>query len=159
MATFLKKLFYGLLISLALVVLTFSVVLADVECPPTDTPQPPPTETDVPPPTKTSVPPPTQTQIPPTDDPTPTSPPEETSTPFEPVSEPTPTTYVDPTPTETVAPGVTVTPEKHKKPTPVETLPVTGGGLPPNIALGLTSVGIMSLLGIAVVARIARNGQ
>jgi hypothetical protein len=36
---------------------------------------------------------------------------------------------------------------------------VTGGGLPPNIALGLTSVGIVSLLGIAFIARMVRRAN
>jgi hypothetical protein len=152
------KIIYGTFIALALVVLTFTVVLADDDCPPTDVPpQPPPTETN----------------IPPTYEPTPSSPPEETlpptSTPFEPISEPTPTIEVDPTPTETFAPGVTPTKEKPNKPTPThdciknydgaKCLPKTGIGDNPILKLALSTIFGFILLGVILILRSIRNGN
>ena len=170
-----KKIIYGLLITLALVFANFSFVLAEVNRPPTDTPQPPPTETDVPtvvPPTETKVSPPTNTPIPPTDEPTPSSPPPETQIPPTetvevPFAEPTPTIEVDPTPTETFEPGVTPTKEKHEKPTPTwdcekqyddkKCLPDTGGGLPANISLGLMAIGTVLCVFVILLARRGRH--
>jgi len=114
--------------------------LAAVVCPPTDTPSPPDTSTPVPP----------------TDEWTPTSPPEFTDTP---VGEPTPTVGVspDPSPTETAIPG---TPDREKhKPTPETTLPVTGGGLPPNVAIGLTAIGGVVCVFLIVMARAGRRAR
>ncbi len=140
-----RKLLYALLLTLALVMVVCFPVSADANAPDcTDTPQPPATETRLPPPTETSMPPSIST------------PPGEV-TPSKPLSEPTPTIEVDPTPTETLAPGVT--PERHKKPTPVETLPVTGGGMPANVSLGLTGIGAVICVFVIFLARRGRNGN
>jgi len=143
------KIIYGLLITLALVIPSFSVVLADdVGWLPTWTSSPQPTKTDVPPPT-------------PTDEPTPTSPPEYTPTASViPLSEPTPTDAVDPT----------STPERKKgKPSPTpdcindyennkdKCLAPTGVG-DSILMLLFGAIGGLMLLGLILILRTKRNG-
>lgn len=174
-----KKIFYGLLISLALVVLVTGMVLADSTCPPTDVPpQPPPTETDVPPtetrlppPTETSLPPATETSIPPTDVPTPTdAPPEYTSTPY-PVGEPTPTgtdiPSVSPTSTPylvtTETPGTGNHPptwDCQKEYNPEKCLAPTGLGinLDTQIRIVIAGIAIAGVLLLFVIL-LARSGR
>lgn len=160
-----KKIIYAIFILLALVVFTFTMVLADVECPPTDTPQPPPsTETPLPPSTETSEPTPTS---PPEDEPTPTSPPPETETQMPPTetvevpfSEPTPTIEVDPTPTPERTNGKpSPTPDcvKDYENNKDKCLAPTGGGLPPNVALGLIAISGVVCVFLILLARAGRR--
>jgi len=117
--------------NLLLVVLALLCVAA-VDCPPTDTPAVP-TATYHP----TRTPSPTETVKP-----TPT------------VDTPTDTPAPDPVPSETR--GVASIPERDKH--PAETLPVTGGGAPPNVQIGLTLICSIGLLFVALMARRARRG-
>jgi len=124
---------YGWVLVLFLCLVLVQGVRAEVNCPET------PTATDVPPVyTETPGSPPRAT---PTDGPTP----EDTRPP---VAEPSP----DPTATET--PGVTGSPGEDE---PVATLPVTGGGMPPHVQIGLTLICSIALLFVALMARAGRR--
>lgn len=140
-----RKLIYAPILALALVVLLCAGSVPKPRCcPPTDLP-----------PTETSIPPNTQIPTNPPKD-TPTSPPSSTDTP-EYTS--TPGITVDPTPTKATDTRKPPRVNLEKTPTIVETLPVTGGGLPPNIGLGLTLIGLIILLFIAIMARISRRSN
>lgn len=126
-----------------LLVLALLFCVAAVDCPPSSTPPAPATSTPAPPPT---------------DEPTPSSPPPETTATPYPQSEPTPTLGVTPDPSPTTTPG-TGTPDGERHPTPQTTLPVTGGGMPPNVQIGLTVIVGIILLFVAAMARRARNAH